>query len=421
MTSETASDAMKNTNKRVRTEEPTSALQGLPSTTHVSTNQSPKGCALTSVSTFAVTLRRHLSPIVKKAAESHIDLLHKLITKMNQFTKMDDDSDFIPRSARMVNFDFRVTKKVENSPEFLAIKADTDTLVLEFKLALKQKIMKTLELECKLLREDLYAHLCINIHMVVQAFLITEQVNLDPHKVISTILQFHFKELWDHTDLKLIEFYQLYKSAHALTTFPFPLDDLTTETHDDTTTMNAEDTDTITFAHPSCNAAKIIISGAFTTPGTAYFSRVEEIKIDISLKKLLATNKLEEATEATKNRLDAEISVDNDLLEDIIQKKVIARTKNLNSELGQLKKQMAALSTAKHANPGTLTQTSKKERRGRPPKKTGASTLKKKSAQPRPQNGNVQPAVAPAKGSSRRKPGGKPAPGTKKKKTRKQS
>ena len=55
---------------------------------------------------------------------------------------MDDDSEFIPRSARMVNFGFRVTKVVENSLEFLAIKADTDTLVLEFKLALKQQVMK---------------------------------------------------------------------------------------------------------------------------------------------------------------------------------------------------------------------------------------------------------------------------------------
>ena len=42
---------------------------------------------------------------------------------------MDDDKEFIPRSARLVNFDFRVTKKVENNPEFLVIKADTDSIV----------------------------------------------------------------------------------------------------------------------------------------------------------------------------------------------------------------------------------------------------------------------------------------------------
>ena len=177
MTLETAPDTMRNANKRVRIEAPTSALDDPPSTLHVSTNQSSKGCALASVSTFVVTLRRHLSPIIKTAAESHIDSLHKLVTKMNQFVKMDDDSDFIPRSARLVNFEFRVTKKVENNPEFLVIKADTDTLVEEFRLALKQKIMQTLKIECDLLRTELYEHLCINLHLVVQAFLITEQKN----------------------------------------------------------------------------------------------------------------------------------------------------------------------------------------------------------------------------------------------------
>ena len=71
-----------------------------------------------------------------------MDMLHKLINKMNKINKMDDDSDFIPRSARMVNFDFRVTKKVGNSPEFLSIKTDTETLVIEFRLAFIQKILK---------------------------------------------------------------------------------------------------------------------------------------------------------------------------------------------------------------------------------------------------------------------------------------
>ena len=44
----------------------------------------------------------------------------------------------------MVNFEFRVTKKVENNPEFLVIKAVTDTFVLDFKLALKVNIIQTL-------------------------------------------------------------------------------------------------------------------------------------------------------------------------------------------------------------------------------------------------------------------------------------
>ena len=160
MTSENASDAMNSTRKPVRFETPTSTTTDLPSIKGTKgINKPPKGYALTLVSTFAVMLRQHLSLTVQKAAESHIDLLHKFINKMNQYKKMGDDREFIPRSARMVNFDFRVTKKVEDNPEFLVVKADTDALMLEFKLALKRKIMETLQIQCKILRDELYENL----------------------------------------------------------------------------------------------------------------------------------------------------------------------------------------------------------------------------------------------------------------------
>ena len=116
-TSEIASNAMNNTNKGVKIEVPT-LTHDSPSTLHVSPNQTSKDCDLSSARIFAVTLRRHLSPIVKRIAESHIDLLHKQITKMNQSNKMDTDSNLIPRFTRLVNFDFRVTKLVKNSQSF---------------------------------------------------------------------------------------------------------------------------------------------------------------------------------------------------------------------------------------------------------------------------------------------------------------
>ena len=84
--------------------------------------------------------------------------------------------------------------------------------------------------------------------------------------------------------------------------------------------------------------ALLLIRCFFTRPGTTYFSREEAIKIDISLKKLLNTNTLEESTEAIKERLVTDTSVDNELMEEMVQKKVSGKTENLNSEIGQLKK-----------------------------------------------------------------------------------
>ena len=56
---------------------------------------------------------------------------------MKQINKMDDNDEFILRSARLVNFEYRITKKLEANPELLAIKDDIDAIVNKFQIALK--------------------------------------------------------------------------------------------------------------------------------------------------------------------------------------------------------------------------------------------------------------------------------------------
>ena len=103
---------------------------------------------------------------------------------------MDDTSEFILRSTRLVNFKFTVTKKVEDKPKFLIIKADTDTLVHDFRLALKKKITDTLCIKCSIFRVQLYESLCTCIYLVVQVLLISKQKYLEPYKVIHTVFYY---------------------------------------------------------------------------------------------------------------------------------------------------------------------------------------------------------------------------------------
>ena len=409
MTTENAPSELNSSNKRVRFEDPTSAQNDLPSLESVSSNQSPKGLALSLVRTFTVSLRKHLSPIVQKCGESNLDLLHKLITKMNQYNKMDDDPDYIPRSANLINFDFRVTKQVESHAEFFVIKADTDILMTEFKKAIKLKIMEALQLECRLLREQFYENICMNLHLVVKAQLISDQTGLDPHKVIATIINHYFDELFDYTDLTITKMNETYKKTHALPVFPFPtntpiaLDNLMDDNDglDTPVTQPTIEALPATISKNQAQPALLLIRGIFTRPGTAYFAREEAIKIDISLKKLLNTNTLEEATEATKERLDNENSMDNELMDEMVQKKVTAKTKNLNAELGQLKKQLAELT--RNSTKGNVTPATKKSGRGQSATK-GASTRKKKSnsTSQKPKKDAAQKAAAPAKGTLRK-------------------
>ena len=123
----------------------------LPNTPPASAILSPKGAAQAAVRAYAASLQDTLSPIILTAGEHFIDQVHKLIIKAVQPQKMNDDADFIPRSTRLVNFEFRVTKEVEVNPDFVVIKDDTTNLVNKFKQDLKTKIMETLEIEIALL------------------------------------------------------------------------------------------------------------------------------------------------------------------------------------------------------------------------------------------------------------------------------
>ena len=123
MTTENAPSELRSTNKRVRFEDPTSAPNVSPSIQSTSANHSPKGLALSLVGTFTVTLRRHLSPIIKKCGESNLDILHNLVTKMNQYSKLDDEKDTLPCSVtHLVNFDLKSPKKWKITLRFWLLK-----------------------------------------------------------------------------------------------------------------------------------------------------------------------------------------------------------------------------------------------------------------------------------------------------------
>ena len=71
MTTENAFTAMNSTNKRVRFEAPTSARTGSPSTMINAVNQSPKGCAILSIRTFSMTLRKQYRPFTQIDVKKH--------------------------------------------------------------------------------------------------------------------------------------------------------------------------------------------------------------------------------------------------------------------------------------------------------------------------------------------------------------
>ena len=188
-----------------------------------SSTLTPKGTALLSVRNYAATLRKHLAPIITTAGETNIALMHNCMTKFKQHKNMEDDAEFIPRSARLVNFEFRVSKEVEDSPEFVDINAETTGLMNDFKINLKHQITKVLEIEINFLQSHLYTNLMKQIYHVVQAILVSEGKAVSPHLIVSTFMHYHQEEFLAQTNIDLQEFNTKYKEVHALTRYPLPI------------------------------------------------------------------------------------------------------------------------------------------------------------------------------------------------------
>ena len=416
---------MNTTNKRVRFTTP-SVIDMTTSLTPGST-LTPKACSIQSVRSFAVTLRKHLSPIIQNAGLSHIELLHKWSTKCRQHCKMEGDDTFIPRSARLMNFEFRVSKEVETSEEFLEVKAETEVIIKEFRLNLKDRIMDTLKIEILSTRQKLYENLVKEIYSIIQAKLLSEKKTNDPHVIFTQILHYYLEELLDPFDCNELELCTIYKAVHVLEDIPIS----NTPNPDAETNEMVEDTVPLTQPTGPSNQSQAIklrdlsrsclntIVSAIIRPHQMYFERLEEIEIDISLKKLHFTSTTEDAAAAAKARLDLEATAPPELVKDLIRGQVSEDTKNLKAELGQLKRQIASLiknpKNSRGGPPGGAPK-SKQITKNRRPKKTSKPTTTTPTS---PRNGNrappAQKAGAPAKDTN-----GKPKRGpSNKRKTKK--
>ena len=404
MTTEYASDTMTTTNKRVRFTDPSSEPSPILKT--AGKPLTPKGLALMSVRTYASTLRKHLSPILLNAGETNINLTHSWTSKVRQLKKMEDDDEYLPRSTRNVDFEFRVTKQVEDTEEYKSINAETQIIMNDFRLSLKGKVKEVLIVEIKLIRESLIENLMKHLCLVVQAQLLTDGKKISPHLMISTFMHYHHTTFLSQTDLEIEEFNVSYKKYHSLATYPLP----TSEHNPDNVEMAPEQpalhAENHSYAIQLRDDALICfktVLATLSTPIKVYFERMDAIEVDISLKKLNSTAELEDAAATAKARLLLEPTTDPELVKDLIRCQVSSENAKLSAELGQLKKQLASLSPSKPA-------TKKATKKTRRSQNGGASSTKKvtknRSPSPKPRDKGRTPKVAGRDADSSKKPKG---------------
>ena len=356
MNTDNATDLHTASNKRKRSDVTASNASG----TKTASLKSPKAIAESFITGHVASLQPQIAIILKKLGEQHIKLLHNVYNKTKQITRMEDDYDFIPRSARL-EFKFFTSKKAAESPEFIALKEETDHLIIEFRKVLKRQIITATKIERNTLQQDIQVDFVKAIRLVAEAFIICQDLqDVTQNDMVSSIMSQHHEALLKHTNLSYESFCTLYKGIHNVTIFPTinnrrQHSNATQHSRSNTSAYfsprnNNQNTQNVTQQtndeHHQTEGSDIVkrmIESVFVTSFDEYIKKCKTNEIDISLKKLSTTHFIEESTNRTLMDIDDEPAVGRENLQELIQKQTVKENKLLHKEMTRLREQVKGL------------------------------------------------------------------------------
>ena len=303
------------------------------------------------------SLQPNLATILEKLSLDFVRLLAKAYNKEKQISRMANEDDLIPRSAR-VAFEFNVSNKAEKSPAFIQLKTETATLIDQFQRNLKAKIVEVTTLELSILRDDITEEFVKNIRFITQVFITNDGLRpSDVDLIVNTLLSRYHLVLLAYLNVDATEFRQKYRTFHALTDLPYPLraelEDASTQTPE-SIQRHADNNRLISVLYRTLEAL-------FVRSWAAYIDTSKQNDINLALKKLSTEHYTSHSTADAIMELDAEPPADRTQLNALIAEQVRQETTKIQNELQKTRQQVAAL---KQSSKTTAPNRSKNVKRG---------------------------------------------------------
>ena len=296
---------------------------------------SAKNAALQSISSFTMTLPKPIAPIATDISQEFLSSFIKVNWKFKSFQALEDDTERIPRTVpTMKDFDFRVNKATRKTDEFTCLKEESDGIIKEFRLAMKRQVLKCIRMEITLFRaqfQDLYINA---IKALADAQMVLEKKSDDCHELISILYEFDHASLLKNIDMSDTVFAEKYKTQFELAIFPMPYGDQ----------------DMATVLQRRAKPIRNLILGCLINPIDRYMTREQEMDMEVAMKALQETVAISKKNEDVQQEMDLEPPQDESTVEEMIRDRTRQATKNLRSELGQLKKAINVLAKKSSVN-----------------------------------------------------------------------
>ena len=325
-----------------------------PTSTNNSASMTPKSTAQAFVSEHVESLNHHIATILKKVGFDHINLTHKLLTKINQKSKMDLDPSLVPRSARL-DFTLKASKKVEELPDYIQLKEETEIYILETKGNLKTRILAVTEMEINFLRQEILEHFIKGLFLVTKAIKIGEgEPDADIHTSISDLISTNHETILPYFKTDLNTFCTMYKDL--LNVPAFPIGEASATTNEEIVIHSqffnrpaSRQNQAPTPVTPTTDTGHIkrTIDCLFITSIERYEAQVKKNAIILNLKKLDINHLTESATAEVEMAVGNEPSVSPENLKELIAKESKIANANLLKEIASLKSQISRFNSKK--------------------------------------------------------------------------
>jgi hypothetical protein len=319
---------------------------------------SPLKAAEEFIVSHTASLRNEIATLLLDRGREHIHLAHKAYSKYQNQSRMENDDDYIPVSAR-VEFRLQAVKEAEELPEFQQLQDQAVAVIKEKQIALKKLVIATIKLEQKVLQEKLNKHFCDSIFMATKLFLTAQGVDTaQSHNTVGLLLEQHWETLLKFTGCNVEAFAALYKATLQVGVQP----PVSADAH------NSQ--------HIGC--IKRAIESVFVLSWDRYLRQVHENELSISLKKEMKEQLLWRKTEAATLEIDNELPADREQLRDLIRREAEIMTKKYISKAAAAK-----LDTAKNTKRGRAVKGASNKKKNDSNNKEKAKDTKEKDANDR--------------------------------------
>eukprot|EP00957_Ditylum_brightwellii_P084082 6392830-Ditylum_brightwellii.AAC.1 len=143
----------------------------------------------------------------------------KAHAKVNQKKRLTDDEEFIPCSPQ-IDFTFKVSKEVEADQEFTDLLETINGIIRECKHHLKAQIIKCIDIELKLLHQQLLDDLVKNLCFITQQHLVYMNDKSNINETVSAFLWAYKGELFKHLHYNEEDLHSAHKRVHTIPAFP---------------------------------------------------------------------------------------------------------------------------------------------------------------------------------------------------------